>query len=171
MSQGRPGGPTCPGRPTGGSWSRTGGGPVARSQARGWSERRRLDVALSLSLAGSRRLRLAGAIGRHVDVARVLPDEPFEVSVSGDSPPFLLDQERPVYRLVCDEMGDHETHTVAFATDAGWLQTKGYDCVIWGPGSIAVAHKPNEAIPVAELRVGARRLERVVQRACIEGTV
>jgi acetylornithine deacetylase len=104
-------------------------------------------------------------------VARVLPDEPFEVSVSGDSPPFLLDQERPVYRLVCNEMGDHETHTVAFATDAGWLQTKGYDCVIWGPGSIAVAHKPNEAIPVAELRAGARRLERVVQRACIEGTV
>jgi acetylornithine deacetylase len=99
-------------------------------------------------------------------VARALPGEPFALEVSGDSPPFLIEEDRPLYRLICEEMGQGDTCTVAYATDAGWLQTMDYDCVIWGPGTIEVAHKPNESIPAAELREGGRRLERLIQRAC-----
>ncbi len=43
----------------------------------------------------------------------------------------------------------------------------GLECVIMGPGTIEVAHKPNESIPVDELEQGAALLERVVERFCV----
>ena len=49
------------------------------------------------------------------------------------------------------------------------LSRLGLDCVIWGPGSIEVAHKPNEWLSVAEFVRAGDGLTRVVHRACVEG--
>ncbi len=62
-----------------------------------------------------------------------------------------------------------EYGSASFATDGGWLSRLGLDCVIWGPGAIEVAHKPNESLPVAEFVRAGELLTRVVHRACIEG--
>ena len=42
-------------------------------------------------------------------------------------------------------------------------------CVIriWGPGSIEVAHKPNESLPKEELARAAPLVERVIERFCV----
>lgn len=85
----------------------------------------------------------------------------------GESPAMLLDPEARLYRALCRELDQHDTHSVSFATDAGWLQTVGLACVIWGPGSITVAHRPNEYVPIAEFERAAHLLERVVRRACL----
>src|SRR6185436_13361942 len=80
----------------------------------------------------------------------VLAGERWELERSGESPPFLIDADRPVYRDITRLLAQKDEASIAFATDAGWLQTVGFDCVICGPGDIAVAHKPNESLGVEE---------------------
>ena len=47
-----------------------------------------------------------------------------------------------------------------FATDAGWLQRAGFECVLFGPGSIEVAHRANELLPVEEFHRAGEVLDR-----------
>jgi acetylornithine deacetylase len=99
------------------------------------------------------------------------PFEPrFEPSIEmlSDSPPLLLDEASPIHRHLCDLVGQDAGSSVSFATDAGWLQQLGMDCAIFGPGSIEVAHKPNEYIPKDELATARGLLVRTVEKFCEE---
>jgi succinyl-diaminopimelate desuccinylase len=44
------------------------------------------------------------------------------------------------------------------------------ECVLFGPGSIRVAHKPDEHVPLAELARAAEVLDRLVERWCASPT-
>jgi acetylornithine deacetylase len=94
-----------------------------------------------------------------------------EVEVLADSPPLLVDESAPVLRRLCRLVGqgDTGTSTVGFATDAGWLQRLGMDCVLFGPGSIAAAHRPNEFVPKSDLAAARRVLERAIEDFCGPG--
>ncbi len=98
-------------------------------------------------------------------IAPVLAGERWELDMTGDSPPFMLDPDRPVYRDVTGLLNQRAEASVAFATDAGWLQTAGFDCVICGPGDIAVAHKPNESLSIEEFQAAGRFLDTLVRHA------
>ena len=89
-----------------------------------------------------------------------------EVEVVNDSPALFTPDDAPIYRAVRELMGQKETHAVSYATDGGPLQQLGLQCVIWGPGNIAVAHKPNEWMPKDEFRRGGELLERLVRSWC-----
>jgi acetylornithine deacetylase len=91
-----------------------------------------------------------------------------EVEVLSDSPPLLVAEEALVLRRLCALVGQQDTVTVSFATDAGWLQRLGMDCVLFGPGSIAAAHRPNEHVPKADLAAAREVLERAVAELCVE---
>jgi acetylornithine deacetylase len=91
-----------------------------------------------------------------------------EVEVLSDSPPMLLDPDAPILRHLAGLTGE-EGGSVSFATDAGWLSRLGIGCAIWGPGSIEVAHKPNESIPKAELVAAREMLTTTVRHFCMEG--
>lgn len=106
----------------------------------------------------------------HRAVRQVLPEAEFEFLVTGDSPPFMLDAAAPIHQHVCAAVGQTGSSSVSFATDAGWLQTVGFDCVVMGPGSIEVAHKPDEFIPIDEFRRAAGLMDGLVQRLCREET-
>lgn len=95
------------------------------------------------------------------------PFEP-EIEMLSDSPPLLLDEASPIHRHLCALVGQEAGASVNFATDAGWLQQLGMDCAIFGPGSIAVAHKPNEYIPKDEFAAARGLLERTVRTFCEE---
>ncbi len=97
-----------------------------------------------------------------------LEGTPFTLEMIGDSPPMLLDAGADIHRTLCGEVGQTGTVSVSFATDAGWLQTAGLECVIWGPGSIEVAHRPNEYLPQADFTRAGHVLGRVVRRACLD---
>ena len=97
-------------------------------------------------------------------VTPALQGERWSLEMSGDSPPFLLGADRPVYRDLTGMLEQRDEASIAFATDAGWLQTAGFDCVVCGPGDIAVAHKPNESLSVAEFHAADAFLERLVHR-------
>jgi acetylornithine deacetylase len=91
-----------------------------------------------------------------------------EIEVLADSPPLLLAEDSPIHRFLCAETGPAPGGSVSYATDAGWLQQLGIDCAIWGPGTIEVAHKPNESIPKAELAAARPVLRRAIERFCVE---
>ncbi|HVT58709.1 MAG TPA: acetylornithine deacetylase [Thermoanaerobaculia bacterium] len=91
-----------------------------------------------------------------------------EIELLSDSPPLLLDENAPVHRYLCALVGQREGASVSFATDAGWLQRLGLDCVIFGPGSIEAAHRPNEWLAKSELAAAHDLLGRTIRHFCAE---
>ncbi|HET6795616.1 MAG TPA: M20/M25/M40 family metallo-hydrolase, partial [Gemmatimonadales bacterium] len=94
---------------------------------------------------------------------------PFDLVVLNETPPMLAPEDAPIISLVNRELGQTGTGSAPFGTDGGWLSRLGLDCVLWGPGDIAVAHKPNEWLPVAEFVRAGELLTLVVHRACEAG--
>ncbi len=92
-----------------------------------------------------------------------LGDIPFTLEVVSDSPPMWLDGDTALStQLLRTLQQDHPT-TVSYATDAGWFQTVGHRCVIFGPGSIEVAHKPNEFLPIDEFERARDILDTIIE--------
>ena len=102
-------------------------------------------------------------------VAEAMGDEPFALEHVSLSPPMIAPAEAPIHRELCAALHQHEEHSVMYATDAGWLQAAGFDCVLFGPGSIEVAHRANEFMPVGELQRAGELLEALVFRRCLTG--
>jgi acetylornithine deacetylase len=55
---------------------------------------------------------------------------------------------------------------VPFATDGGNLAALGTEPLVFGPGSIDVAHRPDEFVPAADLVATVGVVERVVRARC-----
>lgn len=90
-----------------------------------------------------------------------------EVELLSESPPMLLDEASPIHRHLCGLVGQSAETSVSYATDAGWLQQLGLDCAIFGPGSIEVAHKPNEFLPKDEFAAARGLVESAVRHFCL----
>ena len=99
-------------------------------------------------------------------VVQAVSRVPFELVLLGETLPMITADNAPIVRLLAGELGQTETRSASFGTDGGWLSRLGLDCVIWGPGSIEVAHKPNESLPMAEFVRAGELLARIVHRAC-----
>ena len=104
--------------------------------------------------------RVRGAVARAVD-------ESFVLEPVSESPAMLLDPDAPIHRALCEAVGQRESHSVMFASDAGWLQRAGFESVLFGPGSIEVAHQPNEFLPVEEFRRAGQVLDGLIHRSCV----
>jgi acetylornithine deacetylase len=94
-------------------------------------------------------------------------EEPFALEPVSESPAMLLDPDAPIHRALCEAVGQREPHSVMFASDAGWLQRAGFESVLFGPGSIEVAHQPNEFLPVEEFRRAGEVLDGLIHRSCV----
>ena len=92
-----------------------------------------------------------------------LPDTPFTIEVVSDSPPMWLDGDTPLCAQLLRALQQDQLATVSYATDAGWFQTVGHRCVIFGPGSIEVAHKPNEFLPIDEFERARDILDTIIE--------
>jgi acetylornithine deacetylase len=98
--------------------------------------------------------------------AAALPDHPPSWELLSISPPMELTAEAPLFRTLCDLAGEPADPAASYATDAGWLQRMGMECVLFGPGSIRVAHKPDEHLPIADLERGRRLLAQLLAICC-----
>lgn len=86
-----------------------------------------------------------------------------------DNPPMLLDASAPINRALCGLIGQTESRGVPFSSDAGVLQRDlGCECVLFGPGSIDVAHRPNEYVPIDEFERAGRVLRELIHTMCID---
>lgn len=65
--------------------------------------------------------------------------------------------------FITEITGLNSKGVVSFGTDAGYFSDKGYSTVVFGPGSINRAHKPDEYVKVSELRQGLEFFEKVAK--------
>jgi acetylornithine deacetylase len=84
-------------------------------------------------------------------------------------PPLLAAPGSPAESLARRLTGANSATTVSFATEAGLYQQAGIPAVVCGPGSIAVAHKPDEFITRAELAAGQAFLDGLLDWATSGG--
>ncbi len=66
----------------------------------------------------------------------------------------------------CEVLTGSESKTVAFGTEAPHFKAMGIDTVVIGPGSIDVAHQPNEFIPLDQLAPAERLIVNLIERYC-----
>ena len=65
-------------------------------------------------------------------------------------------------------IGQTESYGVTYASDAGPFQHDlDMDCILYGPGTIDVAHKPNEFVPIDEFEQAADVVARLIQHECL----
>jgi acetylornithine deacetylase len=108
-------------------------------------------------------------IERVRDVVGQVVSEPFVLETLTESPAMMLEAGAPILRTLCDMVSQHEPQSVMFASDAGWLQSAGFECVLFGPGSIEVAHRANEFLPAEQFRRAGEILDRLIRRTCGSG--
>jgi acetylornithine deacetylase len=80
-------------------------------------------------------------------------------------PPLLPAPGSPAEALAKRLTGANATTTVSFASEAGLYQQAGIPAIVCGPGSITVAHQPDEYITRAELAAGQGFLDRLLDWA------
>ena len=95
----------------------------------------------------------------------ILTRLPNPVEILGESPPLLLDASSEIYQAVQPHAAKGP-ESVSFASDAGWLQTLGIDCLLFGPGAIEVAHAANEFTPKAQFHRAGAILREMIARFC-----
>lgn len=66
------------------------------------------------------------------------------------SPPMETPLDSPLVRAAVEASG-REATTASYNTEGGIFNTGGTHCVIWGPGSIREAHKPDEFVEMKYL--------------------
>jgi len=84
-----------------------------------------------------------------------------------ESPAMMCDPGTTIHRELCAAVGQRRSCGVAFATDGGWLQRVGFECVLFGPGSIEVAHRPNEFLPVEQFQRAGAALDGLIRLRCV----
>jgi acetylornithine deacetylase len=82
-----------------------------------------------------------------------------------DVPPLVPMPGSPAEALARRLTGANTVTTVSFASEAGLYQQAGIPAIICGPGSIDVAHQPNEFITREELAAGQLFLDRLLDWA------
>jgi len=92
--------------------------------------------------------------------------DPFDFEVVRESPPLESAADARVLRELAALVGQEGDRSASYATDAGWLARAGMECAVFGPGSIEVAHRPDEWISAAELTRARGVLARCVGRIC-----
>lgn len=94
-------------------------------------------------------------------------DDQVEMEVINDNPPLETSSDAAVVDWLRPHVADITPRGVSFASDGGWLSRRfGSDCVLFGPGNMAVAHRANEHVARAELMRTAEILDDVVRQAC-----
>jgi acetylornithine deacetylase len=88
------------------------------------------------------------------------------IEPAGYSEPLLTPEEAPVHRFLCELVGQRAGRGAPFATDGGPLAALELDAVVWGPGSIEVAHRADEWMPKADFHRCAELLPRLIDAFC-----
>ncbi len=77
-------------------------------------------------------------------------------------PPLRPEADGPAEALARRLTGNNGTHVVGYGTEAPHFQTAGFSAVVCGPGDIAVAHQPDEYLPVREFEAGHAFMRRLL---------
>ena len=99
-------------------------------------------------------------------IDEAIGDSPHRLEPINASPPLHVADDNDFYRHLCQLRNQRETMSASYATDGGWLATLGLDCLIFGPGTIEVAHKPNEIMPRDQFHEAGGLIDGLIDRYC-----
>lgn len=69
---------------------------------------------------------------------------------------------------ICEQLTGRSAESVAFATEAPFMQELGMQTVVLGPGSINQAHQPDEFIGIDQLEPAVNILRQLIQKFCLQ---
>ncbi len=81
--------------------------------------------------------------------------------------PFEASKDSELVRLVAESSGN-EPMTVAFGTEAPFLQQMGIETVVFGPGSIDQAHQADEYLGKEQIDPTRKTLQELINKYCCE---
>jgi len=93
---------------------------------------------------------------------------PWELEELGNNPTMLTPENAAINKWLCKHIGQKQSVGVSYGTDGGYLSQGGYACVLYGAGDIAVAHKPDEYVPINEMQACAQTIDAAVHHFCGE---
>ncbi|MCY1371467.1 Acetylornithine deacetylase [compost metagenome] len=81
-------------------------------------------------------------------------------------PPFEQPAASELVRLA-ERLSGHAAESVAFGTEAPYLQQLGCETIVLGPGDIACAHQPGEYLELARLQPTVELLRQLIGHYCL----
>ena len=79
--------------------------------------------------------------------------------------PALGPEDNGEAEMLCKAItGKNTTNAVSYAAEAGQFQCAGFSTVICGPGSIGVAHQPNEYIEISQVKAAEEFIFKLIDR-------
>lgn len=90
-------------------------------------------------------------------------DLPFEIKNSRSTPALPVAKNIELEKALMESTQTSTLNSVSFATDGGYLSSAGINCFICGPGSIDMAHKPNEYMPLSDFLKGPRIIREILE--------
>ncbi|MBL9119473.1 MAG: M20 family metallopeptidase [Phycisphaerae bacterium] len=123
-------------------------------------ERCDIDVGVRL-LPGMDSVPFLDHLRRSVEA--VVPQDAVTVTLRNETPAFATPAERPWHAEMCELVGQEGEFGVGFGTDAGRLAALGVEPMIWGPGDISNAHRPDEWMPLDEFERASHLLRQLVR--------
>jgi acetylornithine deacetylase len=82
-------------------------------------------------------------------------------------PPFEQSADSELVR-VAERLTGHSATSVAFATEAPYLQQLGCETLVLGPGDIDCAHQPGEYLEMSRLQPTVQLLRKLIEHYCLQ---
>lgn len=80
--------------------------------------------------------------------------------------PFGEDEQSELVKI-CERLTGNQSESVAFATEAPFMQQLGMQTVVMGPGSINQAHQPDEFIPLNQIEPAVKIVRGLIEKYCL----
>ena len=80
--------------------------------------------------------------------------------------PFVEDADCELVRIA-EKLTGHGAESVAFATEAPFLQQLGMETIVMGPGSIDLAHQPDEYLELSQIQPCITLLQQCIRHYCL----
>ncbi|HSX85511.1 MAG TPA: acetylornithine deacetylase [Cellvibrio sp.] len=80
--------------------------------------------------------------------------------------PFGEDEHSELVKI-CEQLTGNRSESVAFATEAPFMQQLGMQTLVLGPGSINQAHQPDEYIPLDQIEPAVKILRGLIEKFCL----
>ena len=93
----------------------------------------------------------------------------FERAILFNGVPAFFAQENSELLKTAEALTGHAGTSVAFGTEAPFLQQLGMDTIIMGPGSIDQAHQPDEYLSLDLLEPTVGLLQKLILKYCAAG--
>ena len=104
------------------------------------------------------------------DMREKFPGASIDTTVTNAVAPFVPEDDSPAETLVKSLVGTNEAGAIAFGTEAPCYQQAGISVVVFGPGSIDQAHKPDEYIALEQVDACVSFMRRLMDRLEADST-